>query len=89
MTQPHSGTHAPRTGEASGKHQGLHQPADDERVEDALDSVGLVDRGEVMEDHLRDRHSKGVRNGYDDSVDHDVAGQFVEEGAVDPSPPPA
>jgi hypothetical protein len=66
----------PRTpaarGEASGKHQGLRQPADDQRVEDALDNTGLADRGELMEDHLRDRHSKGVRGGYDDSIDRDV-----------------
>lgn len=54
-------------GLASGKHQGLRQPADDERVEDALDNTGLEDRGELMEDHLRDRRSKGVRGGYDDS----------------------
>lgn len=56
-------------GQASGKHQGLHRPADDQRVEHALDHVGLEDRGESMEDHQRNRHSKGVRDGYDDSVD--------------------
>lgn len=58
---------------ASGKHQGLHQPADDRRVEDALDNVGLDDRGAVMEDHLRDRRSKGMAGAYDDSIDHDLA----------------
>ena len=58
------------TGQGSGKHQGLHRPADDQRVEHALDHVGLDDRGESIEDHLRDRRSKGVRDAYDDSVDH-------------------
>jgi hypothetical protein len=56
-------------GQASGKHQGLRQPADDERVEDALETTGLDDRGERLEDHQRDRHSKGVSGGYDDSID--------------------
>jgi hypothetical protein len=87
MNQPNPGTTG--AGEASGKHQGLRQPADDERVEDAVDNIGLSDRGERMEDHLRDRNSKGARDGYDDSIGHDVASQFVEDGAVDPLPPPA
>jgi len=72
------------SGEASGKHQGLRQPADDGRVEDAVDKIGLDDRGERMEDQLRDRHSKGVAEGFDDSVDHDAARQFVEDDAIDP-----
>ena len=67
------GTAGSSSGLASGKHQGLRRPADDERVEDALDNIGLEDRGELMEDHLRDRHSKGVRGGYDDSIGHDAA----------------
>ena len=69
LTSASAGTAA---GQGSGKHQGLHRPADDQRVEHALDHVGLEDRGESIEDHLRDRHSKGVRDGYDDSVDHAV-----------------
>jgi hypothetical protein len=56
------------SGIASGKHQGLRHPADDERVEDALENTGLDDRGERMEDHLRDRHSKGARSD-DDAID--------------------
>jgi len=66
---PPSAAGSGAVGQASGKHQGLHRPADDQRVEHALDHVGLEDRGELMEDHQRDRHSKGVRDGYDDSVD--------------------
>ena len=62
-------------GLASGRHQSFHHPADDDRVEAALDNIGLDDRGELMEDHLRDRRSKGVRGGYDDSINHHAAGQ--------------
>ena len=57
-------------GQGSGNHQGLHRPADDQRVEHALDHVGLDDRGESLEDHLRDRRSKGLPDAYDDAVDH-------------------
>jgi hypothetical protein len=83
-----SGTAGDSSALASGKHQGLRQPADDQRVEDALDNIGLEDCGELMEDHLRDRHSKGVRGGYDDSIDHDAidldaAGQAASASDVD------
>lgn len=47
-------------GQASAKHQGLHRPADDQRIEQALDDVGLEDRGDVLEDELRDRRSSGA-----------------------------
>jgi hypothetical protein len=87
MNQPTPGSGGPRAGEASGKHQGLRQPADDARVGDALDNIGLSDRGEEMEDHLRDRHSKGVRHGYDDSLDHDIANPTDADGAIDRSSP--
>jgi hypothetical protein len=79
--------HPDAAGRASGKHQGLRQPADDVRVEDAVDNIGLSDRGESMEDHLRDRRSKGVRDGFDDSIEHDAATQFVEPDAIDPTSP--
>jgi len=46
-------------GQASGQHQGLHRPSDDQRVEQALDDVGLEDQGDVLEDQLRDRRSRG------------------------------
>ena len=47
-------------GVASRQHQGLHRPNDDRRVQQALDNVGLEDRGEVLEDQLRDRRSRGA-----------------------------
>ena len=87
MTDPRPAPSATPSAEASGKHQGLRQPADDGRVEDALDNVGFADRGERMEDQLRDRRSKGVADGFDDSIGHDAASQFVEDDAIDPSSP--
>lgn len=47
-------------GQASARHQGLHRPNDDQRVGQALDDVGLDDQGEVLEDELRDRRSRGA-----------------------------
>jgi len=46
--------------EAGGQHQGLRQPDDDQRVEQALDDVGLEDQGDAVEDQLRDRRGSGV-----------------------------
>lgn len=87
MSNRRQGPSPAAAGEASGKHQGLRQPADNGRVEDALDNVGFADRGERMEDHLRDRRSKGVADGYDDSIGHDADEQFVEDDAIDPRSP--
>lgn len=47
-------------GIASNRHQGLRRPADDQRIEQSLDDVGLEDLGEVLEDDLRDRRSRGA-----------------------------
>lgn len=71
---------------ASGKHQGLRQPADDHRVEDSLDNVGLKDSSATLEDQLRDRRGKGVRGGYDDSIDHDAGDGPVSDDEVARSP---
>lgn len=52
----------PRKGgsEASGQHEGLRHPVDDDqRVEQRLDDVGLDDQGDAVEDQLRDRRSSG------------------------------
>jgi len=70
-----------RAGEASGKHQGLRQPADDQRDEDKLGQVGLRSRGSKFEDHLRDKRGKGVAGDYDDSIDHDADQGYVPPGA--------
>lgn len=82
MTGSNTQTHTPSGGgdgsrRASGKHQGLRQPADDQQVEDAVDNVRMKDSSATVEDHLRDRRGKGVRGGFDDSVEHDA-----DEGQV-------
>lgn len=60
------------SGVASSRHQALHQPTNDEGVEDALGNVDLVSRGERTEDRLRNRGGKGVAGTYDDSIDHNA-----------------
>ena len=72
-SNPSSGNAASRSsGEAGGQHQGLRQPSDDQRTEGRLGNVDLESRGAKVDDHLRDRDSKGVRDGYDDSIDRDA-----------------
>lgn len=56
-------------GIASSPHQPLRRPGDDVEMDDALHEARLSDRGGSVEDHLRDRDSKGVAGGYDDSID--------------------
>lgn len=48
------------SGEASGRHQGLHRPNDAKRIERALHVVGLEDQGDIVEDQMRDRRSRGL-----------------------------
>ena len=63
-----------RSAEASGKHQGLHQPNDDQRVEQTLDKIGLEDdpesQGEMIEDQLRDRRGSGIPAVDDERNEH-------------------
>jgi hypothetical protein len=59
-------------GTASGKHKGPGRPDEERAVGDALHKVGIGNRGRPLEDHLRDRDSKGVAGGYDDSIDRDA-----------------
>jgi hypothetical protein len=61
------------SGVASSPHQPLRRPSDDVEMTDALQAASLADRGVAVEDHLRDRDSKGVPGGYDDSIDRDGA----------------
>ena len=46
--------------DASGQHQGLKRPADDQRVEQALRDADLDELGENVEDQLRDRRGSGL-----------------------------
>lgn len=49
-----------RRGEASGTHQPVRRPDHDQAVEQRLDDVSLEGRGDVLEDDLRDRRSRGL-----------------------------
>ena len=58
--KPSTGKDVVRPGEASGRHQGLRQPGDDQRDEQALDGAGLDDLGVSVEDEIRGRRGSGV-----------------------------
>lgn len=55
-------------GTASGRHQPLYRPGDERGSDNRLHDLDLEARGESLEDHQRDRASKGVAGGYDDAV---------------------
>lgn len=55
--------------EASGPHQGLHRPDEDQRIKQALDHVGLADQGETVEDQWRDRRGRGLPNSDDERTE--------------------
>jgi hypothetical protein len=59
------------SGQASARHAGIKHPADEEVLEEKLDSADLDSLGSTVEDAMRDRHSKGVAGAYDDSSAHD------------------
>ena len=48
-----------RGGEASSRHQPLRRPGHEPQTKLRLEEVGLEDRGEAIEDELRDRRSSG------------------------------
>ena len=56
------------TGTPSGSREPYSGPSDGRTTAKRLHDVDLTDRGESPEDHQRDRDSKGVAGGYDDSV---------------------
>lgn len=60
-------------GVASSPHQPLRRPGNATEMADALQQAAAGDRGATVDDHLRDRDSKGVAGGYDDSIDRDGA----------------
>jgi hypothetical protein len=86
MSNPHTSGNTGGSERASGKHRGLRQPADDQRDEDKVDNIGLKDSSATLEDHLRDRRSKGVRGGFDDSIEHDADDGPVSDQDVARSP---
>lgn len=86
MNKPNQGTGGAGGGEASGKHQGLRQPAEDHRTEDAVDNIGLKDSSATLEDRLRDKRGNGVRGGYDDSIDGQAGDGPVSDAEVARAP---
>jgi len=59
--QPDTPAKARNPGEASGKHEGLRHPVDDDqRVKQRLDEVGADETADAVEDQLRDRRSSGA-----------------------------
>lgn len=50
----------PGSGVASGQHHGLRRPDVGQPVEQALDQIDLADQGELAEDQMRDRRSRGA-----------------------------
>ena len=78
-----TGAAARSQGEASGQKTGLHQPSDDNRIEDRLENVDLESRGAKVNDHLRDKRGKGVAGEYDDSIDHDADERYVQDNAAE------
>lgn len=69
-----------RSGEASGKHQGMYRPDEERDTSDKLENVSLEDRGAVMEDHLRDKRGNGVANDYDDAIDAPTDRRGISRG---------
>lgn len=77
-----SGSAARSTGTASGQKTGLHEPADDKRIEDKLENVDLASRGLNIHDHLGDKRGNGVAGDYDDSIKHDAESHYVQDNAA-------
>lgn len=63
-------SHDAERGTASGHREPFSGPSSARATDARLHDVDLEARGEFVDDHQRDRHSKGVADGYDDSVDH-------------------
>ncbi len=56
------------SGTASGSRENMTGPREAGITEERLHNVNLSTRGEFLEDAQRDRDSKGVAGGYDDSI---------------------
>lgn len=67
MTTSHSDLTS-NTGTPSASRQPLQGPDDGRATENRLHNLDLGARGASLEDHQRDRDSKGVTDGYDDSL---------------------
>lgn len=56
------------SGTASGSRENMTGPREAQSTGNRLHEVDLSTRGEFLEDEQRDRDSKGVAGGYDDSI---------------------
>lgn len=68
MTNPRSSSPGPDRGIASARGSSMEGPDDSRTVDRNLRRASVAGGGESVEDPQRDRDSKGVRNGYDDSL---------------------
>lgn len=57
------------SGTASATRQSMTGPDNTQSTDDRLHNIDLEARGESLDDHQRDRYSKGVADGYDDSLE--------------------
>ncbi|WP_133499145.1 hypothetical protein [Cognatilysobacter terrigena] len=57
-----------RRGEASGSREPYSGPSDGRTTDNRLNEIDARDGGESLDDHQRDRASRGVADGYNDSV---------------------
>lgn len=70
---PHSINPTTRqSGQANGREPGINQPVDVNGLEDRLGNADESLRGLTVEDQIRDKRSKGVAGGYDDSIKHNA-----------------
>lgn len=72
MNSKHSIDRSSGTASGSGEH--MSGPACDRDTGNRLHDVDTESRGEFLEDHQRDRQSKGVDGGYDDSLERRKGG---------------
>lgn len=56
-------------GTADARREPMSGPGNARELDDRLHDVNLQARGEFVSDHQRDRDSKGVAGGYDDSIE--------------------
>ena len=68
MTTPSHSSTGSDGGTAKGRRQSMNGPDDTAPLDRNLRGTDAAARGEFVDDHQRDRDSKGVREGYDDSL---------------------
>ena len=56
------------SGRASARREPMSGPGETRSLDDRLHDVDLESGGDFISDHQRDRDSKGVAGGYDDSI---------------------